>query len=91
MHLYEDAGFRIPETESQPPIEVVDFQHRYSGKSRGGVFADLPPSVIDEMSLGLIARLAAGPKKLTPAVIHDIAERVWNSLRPQDHTDAPPE
>jgi TetR/AcrR family transcriptional regulator, repressor of fatR-cypB operon len=81
VHLYEDAGFPIPEIALRPPSEVIQFQQRYRAQSQGGVLADLPSYVLDEMSLGLIARLAGNGKKLTADVVREIAERVWDSLK----------
>lgn len=81
VHLYEEAGFPIPAAALSPTQEVIQFQQRYCSKSRGGVFADLPPQVIDEMSLGLVARLARMPMKLPPAVLREVAERAWESMK----------
>jgi len=81
LSLFEDAGFAIPESTRTPTPEVIQFQQRFSGRTQGGVFADLPPHVIDEMSLGLIARLARNPKKLSPAMLRQISERIWDALK----------
>lgn len=81
VSLYEDAGFAIPASTKTLTPEVIQFQRRFSGKARGGVLVDLPPHVLDEMSLGLLARLARDPKKLSPAMLRKVAERAWQALK----------
>jgi len=81
VDLYEDAGFAIPSAAAEVSPAAIAFQQRFSGKSRGGVFAELPQDVIYEMTFGLIARLARHPKKLSEAQVRDVAERVWNSIK----------
>jgi AcrR family transcriptional regulator len=81
VSLYEDAGFTIPESTRALTPEAARFQQRFSGKAQGGVLADLPPHVLNEMSLGLIARLARNPKKLSPRMLREVAERTWEALK----------
>ena len=81
VDLYEDAGFPIPASALKPTPEAVQFQQRFCGKSHGGILVDLPDEVISEMTFGLVARLAKQPKKLSEAILREIAERVWSSLK----------
>ncbi len=44
----------------------MEFEKRFTSQSKGGVLNDLPPEVIQELTFGLVARLAKKPRKLTP-------------------------
>ena len=81
VHLYEDAGFPIPDSAVTPTPEASQFQKRFCAKAQGGILADLPKEATDEMTLGLLSRLAKLPKKIPEAVLRDIAERVWDSIK----------
>ena len=81
VDLYEDAGFPVPDSALAPTPEANQFQRRFCAKSEGGVLADLPKEIANEMTFGLLSRLAKQPKRIPEAVLRDIAARVWASIK----------
>ena len=74
----EAAAVVVPLNKSvAPDPRQIDFERRFKGRSQGGVLADLPASVLHEITLGLAARLARQPGKLTRAEQSAVADRVW--------------
>jgi hypothetical protein len=45
------------------------------------VLNELPAEVVQEMTLGLVARLAKQPKKLSSKLLREVAEKVWLAVR----------
>jgi len=85
LDQYENAGFVCPpDKNSQPDKERAEFERRFSSRSKGGVLNDLPPEVIQELTFGLVARLAKQPRKLTPRVLRSVAEKVWEAVKATD-------
>jgi AcrR family transcriptional regulator len=84
LDQYESAGFVCLPDRSAPGKIQMEFQKRFRGRSKGGVLNDLPPAVIQEMTLGLAARLAKQSRTLSPRVVRKIAAKVWDSVRPDD-------
>ncbi len=88
MHFlaqYESAGFRAAtDADRSSDDERIAFERRFRGKAKGGVLDDLPEHVLYELTLGLAARLAKQPKRLTRATLQRVAERVWESIRAHD-------
>ena len=85
LEQYETAGFICqPGEDAQSDKEMAKFERRFRGQSRGGVLNDLPPEVIYELTFGVVARLAMQPRKLTPAVLRTVAERMWDAVRAKD-------
>ena len=82
MDQYESAGFAcMPEPESAlDPVEV-EFQRRFASRAQGGILADLPQEVLQEMTLGTIARLARQPRALSKKELREVAERMWEAIR----------
>ena len=81
VDLYEDAGFPIPDSALTPTPAAVQFQQRFCAKSQGGILAELPKEILEEMTIGLFSRLAKQPKRIPEAVLRDIAGRVWSSVK----------
>jgi AcrR family transcriptional regulator len=64
LDQYESAGFVcLPDQDAQPDKVRTEFERRFSGRSKGGVLNDWPPEVLQELTLGLVARLAKQTKK----------------------------
>jgi AcrR family transcriptional regulator len=85
LDQYENAGFVCrPDKNSRPDRERTEFERRFRSRSKGGVLNDLPPEVIQELTLGLAARLAKQPRKLGPSVLRSVAEKVWEAVRATD-------
>lgn len=82
LDQYETAGFHCrPDKNSNADQERTEFERRFRSRSKGGVLNELPREVIEELTLGLAARLAKQPRKLTPRVLRNVAEKVWESVR----------
>ncbi len=79
LEQYESAGFACPVDEKPPELEA--FGRRFSGRTEGGVLNDWPSAVLAEMTVGLVARLAKQPQRLAPAVVREIAEKMWEAVR----------
>jgi len=85
LEQYETAGFLCqPETNAHPDKTEIAFERRFRSKSKGGVLNDLPPEVIYELTFGVVARLARQPRKLAPATLRAVAEKVWEAVRASD-------
>jgi TetR/AcrR family transcriptional regulator, repressor of fatR-cypB operon len=82
LHQYETAGFVCqPEEKSHPDKKTIEFQRRFRGQSNGGVLNDLPSEVIQELTIGVVERLARQPRKLSPATLRTVAEKVWEAVK----------
>jgi len=82
LDQYETAGFVCPpEKDARPGKERTEFERRFRSRSKGGVLDDLPPEVLQELTLGLAARLAKQPRKLSSDVLQRIADKVWESIK----------
>jgi AcrR family transcriptional regulator len=78
LDQYESAGFIcMPEKNA----EKTEFERRFRSRSKGGFLNELPSEVIQEMTLGLVARLAMQPRKLSERVLREVAEKVWLAVR----------
>jgi AcrR family transcriptional regulator len=81
LEQYKNAGFAC-----QPELKAADgriaaFMQRFSSKSHGGVLNEWPPEVHQEMTIGLIERLATLPRKLSSAALNEIAESLWQQVK----------
>ena len=75
---YAMAGFScIP----APDSSEKEFFQRFQSRAKGGVLKDWPPEILEEMTLGLVTRLARKPEKLKPGTLREVAEKVWESVR----------
>jgi TetR/AcrR family transcriptional regulator, repressor of fatR-cypB operon len=81
LEQYEHAGFACPPAKESPGERELAFRRRFSGRSQGGILKDWPEDVLIEMTMGLASRLAQQPRKLTQAVLREVAEEVWESVR----------
>jgi AcrR family transcriptional regulator len=86
LDQYENAGFICPpdEPKSRAGEEQMDFERRFRARSKGGVLSDWPAEVIQELTLGAVMRLAKQPRKLAPAVLREVAEKMWEAVRACD-------
>ena len=81
---YKHAGFPcVPET-SYGHERADAFARRFSSKSKGGVLNEWPSEVIEEMTLGLIARLASQTRKHPKPLLLEIAAGVWDAVRAKE-------
>lgn len=81
MHFldqYKMAGF-VCQADSLD-AEVAAFERRFATRSKGGILMNWPREVLEEITFGLIERLAKRPRKLSPAVLHEIAEKMWQAV-----------
>ncbi len=82
LHQYETAGFVCqPEKNPHPDTKTTEFQRRFRSQSHGGVLNNLPPEVIHELTFGVVERLARQPRKLAPATLRTVAEKVWEAVK----------
>ena len=82
LHQYETAGFVCqPEKTPHPDKKAMEFQRRFASQSNGGVLNNLPPEVIQELTFGVVERLARQPRKLAPATLRTVAEKVWQAVK----------
>jgi TetR/AcrR family transcriptional regulator, repressor of fatR-cypB operon len=64
-----------------PDSTEQEFFRRFQSRAKGGVLKDWPPEILEEMTLGLVTRLARKPGKLKPGTLREVAEKVWESVR----------
>ena len=82
LHQYEAAGFVCqPEKNPHPDKKAMEFQRRFRSQSNGGVLNNLPPEVIQELTFGVVERLARQPRKLAPGTLRTVAEKVWEAVK----------
>ncbi len=83
LEQYENAGFASPPTQgTTPPDErIAAFMRRFTNRSKGGVLNEWPLEVLQEMTIGLEARLAKLPRNLPTALLRAIAESMWEAIR----------
>ncbi len=81
LEQYTSAGF-VPTPDENPPDKATKaFMRRFSSRKKGGILKDWPPEVLQEMGIGLVQRLALQPRKLSSALLHEIAENLWQILK----------
>jgi AcrR family transcriptional regulator len=82
LHQYETAGFLCePEKNPHPDKKAMEFQRRFSSQANGGVLNNLPSEVIQELTFGVVERLARQPRKLSPGTLRTVAEKVWQAVK----------
>ena len=78
---YQHAGFACTPEQAATDERSVAFAKRFSSKSRGGVLKEWPSDVLEEMTLGVVTRLARQPKKIATPLLREIAESMWEMVR----------
>ena len=81
LDQYENAGFVCLPGQDAPDQRLAAFAHRFSSRSKGGVLNEWPPDVLEEVTIGLIERLARLPRKISAPVLREIAESLWEQVR----------
>jgi len=85
LDQYETAGFVCrPDKNSRPDKKQMEFERRFRNQSKGGVLNDLPPEAIQDLTFGVVARLARQPRKLSEGTLRKVAEKVWEAVRAAD-------
>ena len=89
LDQYENSpyGCAAASADGSAPFEPIEtdrltaeFTKLFRSRKRGGVFNDLPPDVIYELTLGLASRLAKKTKPLSRAALHQVAETLWTAI-----------
>ena len=78
---YEHAGFDCKPQPQEQDERVAAFARRFSNRSKGGVLNEWPIDVLDEMTLGLVNRLAGQERKLPQPLLYEIAEALWTVVQ----------
>lgn len=78
MEQYAMAGFPCT---PDPKSTEHEFFRRFQSRAKGGVLKDWPREILQEMTIGLVARLAQSPRKLKPAMLREVAEKTWESVK----------
>jgi AcrR family transcriptional regulator len=81
LEQYKNAGFTCQPELNTANDRIAVFMQRYSSRSKGGVFNEWPPDVIQEVTIGFVERLARLPRKLPSVVLHEIPESLWEQVR----------
>jgi AcrR family transcriptional regulator len=84
MRFYEQyahAGFAFPPGSDETDARAAAFSHRFARQSKGGVLREWPAEVLNELTLNLVIRLASQRRKLTDALLREIAESVWEIVK----------
>jgi AcrR family transcriptional regulator len=84
LEQYASAGFVPTPEDNLQDADLKAFQRRFSSRKKGGILNDWPPEVLQEMTLGLIERLARQPRKLSPAVLREVTEKLWLIAKASD-------
>jgi AcrR family transcriptional regulator len=78
--LCEHAGFACTEHVAND-ARAVAFAKRFSSQSRGGILKEWPTDVLEEMTLGVVTRLASQRKRLSVSLLQEIAEGIWELVK----------
>jgi AcrR family transcriptional regulator len=81
---YEKAGFACSPGIPQDDKRAAAFARRFSSQSRGGVLKEWPADVLEEMTIGLVIRLAGQRRKLSEPLVREIAESMWEMVKAED-------
>jgi TetR/AcrR family transcriptional regulator, repressor of fatR-cypB operon len=81
LEQYKNAGFACRPELNASDQRIAAFAHRFSSRSKGGVLNEWPADVLQEMTIGVIERLARLPRKLSSAIFREIAESLWEQVR----------
>jgi TetR/AcrR family transcriptional regulator, repressor of fatR-cypB operon len=81
LEQYKNAGFACQPELSAVDQRVAAFLQRFSNRSQGGVLNEWPADVLQEVTVGLIERLARLPRKVSTAVLREVAESLWEQVR----------
>ena len=81
---YEHAGFACAPGTTYQDVRATAVAHHFSSRSKGGVLNEWPSGVLQEMTLGLVVRLARQPRKIPKSLLLEIAERLWEAVRARD-------
>lgn len=81
LEQYEMAGFPCKAGATAPSKEEALFRKQFSGQSKGGVLKDWPEEVIEEMTIGVLSRLAKQPRKLSDDLLRELAESAWEAVK----------
>jgi TetR/AcrR family transcriptional regulator, repressor of fatR-cypB operon len=79
--LCEHAGFGCGPERADKDERAVNLARRFSSQSHGGVLKEWPREVLQEMTLNLVARLAAQPKRIAEPLLREIAGNLWQALK----------
>jgi AcrR family transcriptional regulator len=85
LEQHQTAGFvcppgKAPSKPGKAKIQI-EFERRFTSRSKGGILNDLPPEVIYELTFGVVGRLATQPRKLSPNTLRHVAEKVWEAVK----------
>ncbi len=78
---YEHAGFTCNPYTKQEDQRAKAYVRRFSSRSKGGVLTEWPADVLQEMTLGLVIRLASQPRKLPETLLLEIADGMWQLVK----------
>jgi TetR/AcrR family transcriptional regulator, repressor of fatR-cypB operon len=81
LEQYKNAGFACQPELNATDQRIATFLQRFSSRSKGGVLNEWPADVLQEITIGLIERLARLPRKLSSAVLREIAESLWAQVK----------
>jgi hypothetical protein len=88
LELYENSPFKDSFEASGEQVAAKTTQDRllklFGPKKSGGILKNFPPDVIEELSLGLAARLAKKRETLKPAMLRKVAATAWEALVADD-------
>jgi AcrR family transcriptional regulator len=88
LELYENSPFKESFELTGKQRAAVETQDRllklFGPKKSGGILKNLPADVIEELSLGLAARLAKKTEPLKPAMLRKVAATAWEALVADD-------
>lgn len=79
--LCEHAGFACAPEHAKKDERAATFEKRFSSRSRGGVLKEWPNDVLEEMTLGLVARLARQRKRIAEPLLREIAQSTWETIK----------
>ena len=87
MRFYEQcehAGFACSPERENDDGRVQAFAHRFSSKSKGGVLNEWPTEVLQELTVGVVVRLASQTRKLPKPLLLEVAERLWETVKAEE-------
>jgi AcrR family transcriptional regulator len=84
LERYANAGFSCKSSGGPVSPAVLTIQKYFRGRSEGGLLKDWPKDLIEEMTFGLLKRLARQSEDLPDNVLVQVAESVYREVAAEE-------
>ena len=75
------AGLSCCTEEGAYSEVAADFERCFQRQSEGGVLKNWPKPVLEEVTVGLVERLAALPEDVSEAMLREVGSHIWEAVK----------